>query len=189
MAPSRFGAAHLIDVLRGKATDKVVQYGHTGLSTFGVGAELSVAQWRAVLRQLVARGILRAEGEFNTLELTESARAVLRGEVSVIVRRVEPARRVSGRAPGARKRAAELELETDGQRAFEALRTWRAQVAKEHGLPAYVVFHDATLAEIARRQPGTLAALAGVQGVGATKLERYGPQILDVLAEVAPEAG
>jgi ATP-dependent DNA helicase RecQ len=189
LAPSRFGAGHLIDVLRGKATDKVVQYGHADLSTFGVGAELPVAQWRAVLRQLVARGILRAEGEFNTLELTESARAVLRGEVPVIVRRVEPARRVSGREPGARRRAADTELDAHSRRAFEALRSWRAQVAREHGLPAYVVFHDATLAEIARRQPGTLAALAGVQGVGTTKLERYGPEILDVLTAAAPEAG
>jgi ATP-dependent DNA helicase RecQ len=177
----RFGAGHLIDVLRGKVTDKVTQFGHESLSTFGIGADLSEARWRAVLRQLIALGHLQTEGEFNTLELAPSARAVLKGEVKLELR--EPSERVRGRrGRGAgRPSAAESSLDAKALARFTRLKAWRAGIAREHGVPAYVVFHDATLAEMARRQPGSLGELAQVSGVGTKKLESYGREILRVL--------
>lgn len=183
----RFGAGHLIDVLRGKSTDKVAQYHHERLSTFGIGADIPEAQWRGVLRQLIALGHLRAEGEYNTLELTESARSVLRGEVQLLLRvsAEHPKRGRAARAGGAREKAAPVPLDADGQRRYAALKAWRAEVAREHNLPAYIVFHDATLAEMARSLPGSLDALGRISGVGARKLEAYGRDILRVL-EAAP---
>jgi ATP-dependent DNA helicase RecQ len=184
----RFGAGHLIDVLRGKVTDKVTQYGHEQLSTFGIGADLSETQWRGVLRQLIALGHLRTEGDYNTLELTPSAREVLKGEVALLLRvpSEAPKRGRTGRvtkAGGGREKPAPIALDYDGQRRYAALKAWRAEVAREHNLPAYVVFHDATLAEMARDQPGSLDALGGISGVGAKKLEAYGREILRVLGE------
>jgi len=184
----RFGAGHLIDVLRGKVTDKVAQYGHEQLSTFGIGADLSETQWRGVLRQLIALGHLRTEGDYNTLELTPSAREVLKGDVPLLLRVPSEAPRRSraartAKAAGGREKPAPIALDTDGQRRYAALKAWRAEVAREHNLPAYVVFHDATLAEMARDQPGSLDALGGVSGVGAKKLEAYGREILRVLGE------
>jgi len=176
----RFGAGHLIDVLRGRQTDKVAQYGHASLSTFGIGADLSEAQWRAVLRQLVALGHVVAEGEFNTLSLTPSARSVLRGEVPVVLKvAAEP----TGRGKVARAKGPAqppVPLEADALARYEALKAWRGEVARQHNLPAYVVFHDATLAEMARLAPSSLAELATISGVGAKKLEAYGEQILAV---------
>jgi ATP-dependent DNA helicase RecQ len=181
----RFGAGHLIDVLRGKSTEKVAQHQHQRLSTFGIGADVAEAQWRAVLRQLIALGHLRTEGEFNTLELTPTARLVLRGEVDLLLRQPADtprrARSKSGRA--GRDRPPPLPLDADGLRCFAALKTWRAGVARDHNLPAYVVFHDAALAEMARVRPRSLDALAQVGGVGAKKLEAYGRDILRVLEE------
>ena len=182
--PSRFGAGHLIDVLRGKSTDKVAQYGHAELSTFGIGADLGDAQWRAVLRQLIALGHLRTEGEFNTLELTPSARAVLRGDVQLLLRQPSETKRARTRERARGKdgaKAPPLPLDAAGLERFAALKAWRAEVAREHNLPAYVVFHDATLAEMAQSHPDTLDALAGISGVGAKKLEAYGREILRVL--------
>ena len=183
----RFGAGHLIDVLRGKRTDKVAQYGHESLSTFGIGADLSETQWRGVLRQLIALGHLRAEGEYNTLELMDSAREVLKGEVQLLLRvpAETPRRSRTARSGGAKEKPAPIALDDEGQRRYAALKAWRAEVAREHNLPAYVVFHDATLAEMARSQPGSLAALAGISGVGAKKLEAYGREILRVLGEAS----
>ena len=184
----RFGAVHLIDVLRGKATDKVAQHGHASLSTFGIGADVSEAQWRAVLRQLIALGHLRTEGEYNTLELTATAREVLRGEVSLLLReasdtpRRSRTKRVRAEGRGARDKAPPLPLDDEGLARFAALKAWRGEVAREHNLPAYVVFHDATLAEMAQQQPDSLDALAQISGVGAKKLEAYGQEILRVLA-------
>ncbi|MDE2369840.1 MAG: DNA helicase RecQ [Burkholderiales bacterium] len=183
--PRSFGAGHLIDVLRGKATDKVAQYHHDQLSTWGVGADVSEAQWRLVLRQLIALGHLHTEGEYNTLALTESAREVLRGAVPVQLR-VPAETKARGktarvRGGGASGKPPPLPLDESASARFAALKAWRAEVAREHNLPAYVVFHDATLAEMARECPATLDALAGVSGVGATKLERYGAEILRVL--------
>lgn len=180
----RFGAVHLIDVLRGKVTEKVTQYRHQSLSTFGIGADVSEQQWRSVLRQLIALGHLRTEGEYNTLELTPSAREVLRGEVTLLLRQPSEAPR---RGKGAkvsrstREKAPPVPLDDAGTERFAALKAWRAEVAREHGLPAYVIFHDATLAEMARSQPGSLDDLAQISGVGAKKLEAYGREILRVL--------
>jgi ATP-dependent DNA helicase RecQ len=179
----RFGAGHLIDVLRGRRTDKVEQYGHHSLSTFGVGADLSEPQWRAVLRQLVALGHVVAEGEFNTLVLTDSARPVLKGEVQLTLKvSVEaPKRGGNGRL---RKPADALlqSLDPLSQERLAALRAWRSAVAKAHNLPAYVVFHDATLAEMARIAPQSMGELGQISGVGAKRLEAYGRDILTVLA-------
>ncbi|MBS0443549.1 MAG: DNA helicase RecQ [Proteobacteria bacterium] len=181
----RFGAGHLIDVLRGKRTDKVAQYGHESLSTFGIGADLSETQWRGVLRQLIALGHLRAEGEYNTLELMDSAREVLKGEVQLLLRvpTETPRRSRAARSTGAKEKPAPIALDDAGQQRYAALKAWRAEVAREHNLPAYVVFHDAALAEMARSQPDSLAALAGISGVGAKKLEAYGREILRVLGD------
>ena len=184
----RFGAGHLLDVLRGKSTDKVAQYGHEKLSTFGIGADLSETQWRVVLRQLIALGFLRTEGEYNTLELTATARDVLRGEVQMLLRQPSetPKRTKAGRvtkAPRAtgKDKPPPLPLDGKGMGRFEALKAWRAEVAREHNLPAYIVFHDATLAEMAQAAPDSLDALGQISGVGAKKLEAYGLEILRVL--------
>ena len=195
--PRSFGAGHLLDVLRGKVTDKVTQFGHQRLSTFGIGADLSEAQWRSVLRQLIALGHLRTEGEYNTLALTDSARDVLRGGVPVRLRVATeaPARgagKGSARTPRAARSSADkpppLPLDPAATQRFTALKAWRGEVAREHNLPAYVVFHDATLAVMAREQPATLDALAGIGGVGAKKLEAYGREILRLLAGGAAAA-
>jgi ATP-dependent DNA helicase RecQ len=187
----RYGAAHLIDVLRGKSTEKVQQRGHEQLSTFGIGADVSEAQWRVVLRQLIALGYLRTEGEYNTLELTASAREVLRGEVQMLLRQPSDAPKRSGGRTGRVTRGARttsgkdkpppLPLDEAALVRFDALKSWRAEIAREHNLPAYIVFHDATLAEMAQAQPDTLDALGEISGVGAKKLEAYGREILRVL--------
>ena len=187
-----YGSGHLIDVLRGKSTDKTRDRGHEQLSTFGIGADLSEAQWRGVVRQLIALGHLASEGEYNTLALTDSARAVLRGEVKIELR--EP-REPSPRSRGSRSKSggspkvprAAATLDAQGQTRFAALKSWRSEVAKEHNLPAYIVFNDATLAQMAADAPDSLSALAGISGVGAKKLEAYGRQILKVLERVEQE--
>jgi ATP-dependent DNA helicase RecQ len=185
--PRSFGAGHLIDVLRGKPTDKVAQHGHERLSTFGVGADLSEQQWRSVLRQLVALGHVVSEGEYNTLALTESARAVLKGGVQLLLRMPSEAPKRSKRVGrvastgGKASKGAPADLDAAAQARFEALRAWRSEVAREHNLPSYIVFSNAALAEMARRAPGTLAELGEISGVGEKKLEAYGREILRVL--------
>jgi len=181
----RFGAGHLIDVLRGKATDKVRQQGHDGLPTFGVGADLDERDWRAVLRQLVALGRLQSDiAGYGALHLTEAAGPVLRGQQAVLLRR--PAARAGGRSRRP-KPAAAATLDARGGALFEALRAWRARTAKAQNVPPYVVFHDATLQAIADAAPDSLDALAGLHGVGAAKLARYGTELLAVVAgEPAP---
>ncbi len=190
-----FGVGHLIDVLRGKPTDKVAQHGHASLSTFGLGADTPEAQWRGVLRQLIALGHVRSEGEYNTLELTASSRAVLKGEVPLLLRLPsdaprrgkDPAGKARGRGgsgAGASRGAGKpppLPLDDIALARFIALKTWRAEVAREHNLPAFIVFHDTTLAEMAREAPDSLGALARVGGVGAKKLQAYGRELLRVL--------
>jgi len=183
-----FGAGHLIDVLRGKVTDKVTQHGHQRLSTFAIGADLDDGRWRGVLRQLVALGHVVPEGEYNTLALTDSARSVLKGEVPIVLRvprAAAPRSRVRKERAGgsARTPAAAAELDAGAQQRFTALKAWRAEVAREHNLPAFVVFHDATLAAMAREQPTTLDDLARISGVGAKKLDTYGRQILRALGD------
>ena len=184
----RFGAGHLIDVLRGKATDKVAQHHHERLSTYGIGADLGETQWRAVLRQLIALGHLRTEGEYHTLEPTPSAREVLRGDIALLLRVAADApprsrgKAARGAARGA-ERAPPVPLDADGLARFTALKAWRTAVAREHNLPPYVVFHDAALAEMARQAPANLGALGQISGVGAKKLEAYGREILRVLEQ------
>jgi ATP-dependent DNA helicase RecQ len=185
----RFGAVHLIDVLRGKRTEKVVQNGHESLSTFGIGAEVSEAQWRLVLRQLIALGHVQAEGEFNTLGLSESARDVLRGAVPVRLRiptEAKPRGKASRDGAAGRTRPPPLPLDAAATGRFAALKAWRAEVAREHNLPAYVVFHDATLAEMARESPVCLEDLGRISGVGAKKLQAYGDELLRVMASPGP---
>ena len=178
----RFGAGHLIDVLRGKASEKVAQYGHASLSTFGIGSDLSEAQWRLVLRQLIALGYLRSDGDFNTLELTAAAREVLRGQVQMLLRQPSTlVRRGKAVAKTRKGKAPPLPLDAAGLSRYAALKAWRSERAREHNLPAYAVFNDATLAEMAQAAPDSLAALAHISGVGAKKLDAYGGDILRVL--------
>jgi ATP-dependent DNA helicase RecQ len=176
-----FGAGHIMDILRGKATEKVSQYGHDQLSTFGIGANFSEIQLRGVLRQLIAMGALNVDGQvFNTLQLTEGSRAVLKGEVSVQLRESlsqKPEKRSrKAQAPG----PAAANLSQDALVRYINLKAWRAEVAKEHNLPAYVIFHDATLAAIAAASPQNLEDLHGISGLGAKKLEAYGQEVLRI---------
>jgi ATP-dependent DNA helicase RecQ len=181
-----FGAGHVMDILRGKTTEKVTQHGHTSLSTFGLGAEFSEHQLRGVLRQLIAMGAVAVDAQaFNTLQLTEQSRAVLRGEVPVQLRESvsTPASRSKGKRSGAGSAVvkAPIALDGDGLVRYAALKAWRAEVAREHNLPAYVIFHDATLAAIAKRAPQTLDDLQGISGIGAKKLEAYAQEVLRVV--------
>ena len=181
-----FGAGHVMDILRGKTTEKVTQHGHTALSTFGLGAEFSEIQLRGVLRQLIAMGAVAVDAQaFNTLQLTEQSRAVLRGEVPVRLRESvsTPASRSKSKRPGAGSAVvkAPIALDGDGLVRYAALKAWRAEVAREHNLPAYVIFHDATLAAIAKRAPQTLEDLQGISGIGAKKLEAYAQEVLRVV--------
>jgi len=182
-----FGAGHIMDILRGKTTDKMTQFGHQSLSTFGLGAEFSEAQLRGVLRQLIATGALAVDAQaFNTLQLTEGSRGVLKGERQMRLREsisLPPQRSRGSRAGGTAPSAAAAALTSDGQLRFAALKAWRAEVARAHNLPAYVIFHDATLAAIAALAPGTLRELQGVSGLGAKKLEAYGEEVLRVVAQ------
>ncbi|WP_444813191.1 DNA helicase RecQ [Variovorax saccharolyticus] len=180
-----FGAGHIMDILRGKTTEKVTQFGHASLSTFGIGADFSEAQLRGVLRQLIAIGALAVDAQaYNTLQLTDGSRAVLKGEVQVMLRESvsSPADRKSRREKTARgaPSPAAAALDAVGQARFTALKAWRAEVAREHNLPAYVIFHDATLAAIAERGPATLEDLQGISGIGSKKLDAYGDDVLRV---------
>ncbi|MBU0588040.1 MAG: RecQ family ATP-dependent DNA helicase [Gammaproteobacteria bacterium] len=177
-----FGAGHLMDILRGKDTEKVRQFGHETLSTFGIGAEFSEVQLRGVLRQLIAIGAVAVDAQaFNTLQLTEGSRAVLKGEVTIRLREsVSTPTAKRARRPGSVAPAG-INLGVDAQARFINLKSWRAEVAREHNLPAYVIFHDATLATIAERAPQTLDDLQGISGIGAKKMEAYGEEVLRVV--------
>ncbi len=178
----RYGAGHLIDVLRGEATEKVIERGHEGISTFGIGAELDEKRWRTVFRQLIAREMLAVDHErYNALTLTDQARPLLRGEVSFMLR-VELERSRSRQ----RKRTTTLDIPGGiPTTLFDRLRVWRTEQAKERNVPAYVIFHDATLREIAIARPTSIAELAGVSGIGDRKLEAYGEAIIRVVAETS----
>jgi len=176
----RFGAGHIIDVLRGKKTPRVDQHQHETLSVFGVGADLSEREWRSVLRQLIAQGLLAVDHDgFGTLALTEASRAVLKGEHTLMLRRESPKAAARASRSEGRAKPAAIALDPADEAVFLALRAWRASVAKDHGVPAYVIFHDATLREIARARPGSLDDLAHVNGVGDRKLQAYGEAILE----------
>jgi ATP-dependent DNA helicase RecQ len=184
----RFGAGQVIDILLGRKTPKVIEHDHASLTVFGIGAEQGEAQWRGVVRQLLAGGLLAVEGDYGTLALTEASSEVLAGRRQVMLRR-EPERAARAakpaRAAKAASAAAAAELSPAAAAVFEQLRAWRGAMAKEQGVPAYVIFHDATLRQIAAEAPATLAGLATVSGVGETKLAKYGQQILDALGTAA----
>ena len=199
-----FGAGQPIDILLGKKTPRVLSYGHDSLPVFGIGSELTEGEWRGVVRQLLAAGLLAVKGDHGTLALTDLSGEVLRGEREVLFRRDAPRPAPAPAARGGRGSKAgagagdaagsargkspgpAAELAPEAELLFERLRAWRAAVAKEQGMPAYVIFHDATLRQIAASPPSTLAGLSAINGVGETKLGRYGQQILDVLAEDGP---
>ncbi|WP_098244183.1 DNA helicase RecQ [Streptomyces formicae] len=182
----KFGTGQIIDILLGKRTAKVIQFDHDQLSVFGIGEELAEAEWRGVVRQLLAQGLLAVEGEYGTLVLTETSGSVLGREREVRLRK-EPKRAPAARASkGERKAksaAAVAELPQEAVPLFEALRTWRGAQAKEQGVPAYVIFHDATLREIATLRPTAVADLAGISGVGEKKRATYGEGVVGVVAE------
>lgn len=194
----KFGAGQIIDILLGRKTAKVIQFDHDQLSVFGIGEELAEADWRGVVRQLLAQGLLAVEGEYGTLVLTDESATVLGRERDVLLRKEpkKPTSRSSSSAGGGRgAKAAVADLPESAVPVFEALRAWRGATAKEQGVPAYVIFHDATLREIATLHPASLAELGGVSGLGEKKLATYGEGVLGVLARTpgggtpaAPEA-
>jgi ATP-dependent DNA helicase RecQ len=187
-----FGAGHLMDILRGKTTEKVLQHSHDKLSTFGIGADLAEAQWRAVLRQLIAKNMVYVDAEaFSTLRLLPDARQVLKGQANVILREQTGAEKQS-RAKKVTKTSvkgiAEAALNAGALERLAKLKAWRAEVAREHNLPAFVIFHDSTLRAIAERAPQTARDLEGIAGIGAKKLEAYGAEVLRVCVVKNAEA-
>jgi ATP-dependent DNA helicase RecQ len=177
----RFGVSHLIDVLLGRDTEKVQQHGHTAVSTFGIGLELAEQQWRSVFRQLMAAGYLRTDAaRYGGLRLLPAANAVLKGEHSVTFREdTRVPKQARTRKPVVPRSFGDVTPEDVAL--WEALRALRSELAKEQGVPPYVIFHDATLRDIVERRPATLEEFASVNGVGAAKLERYGTRFLEVL--------
>lgn len=179
----KFGAGQIVDILMGRKTAKVIQHDHDTLSVFGVGDDLAEHEWRGVVRQLLAKGLLAVEGDYGTLVLTEEADEVLyRGRKVPL--RTEPKRAAkAAKAKSGSKRAEAVDLPAEAASLFERLRAWRGATAKEQGVPAYVIFHDATLRQIATERPGSLASLGSVSGVGENKLAKYGEAILQTVAE------
>lgn len=189
----KFGAGQIIDILLGRKTAKTIQFDHDQLSVFGIGEELAEAEWRGVVRQLLAQGLIAVEGEYGTLVLTEESATVLGREREVLLRK-EPKKVTSARSSSRGERkgksaAAVADLPEAAVPVFEALRAWRGAQAKELGLPAYVIFHDATLREIAALRPASLDELGGISGLGEKKLATYGDGVLEVLAGLPGDAG
>jgi ATP-dependent DNA helicase RecQ len=189
----RFGAMHLIDILVGRMTERVKQFGHDRLSVFGIGRELNEKQWRAALRQLVAMGHLQPDSEaFGALKLTESARGVLKGETEVMLREQTAGSRI--RASRTKSRRGDIAVPSASQAAtghpdlIAALRAWRSEVARKHGVPAYVVLHDSTIDGIATSRPTTSAQLRGIPGIGDKKLEHYGDELIALVKASRAEA-
>jgi len=189
----RFGAMHLIDVLIGRLTDRVKQFGHDKISVFGIGAEFNEKQWRAVIRQLVALGHLYPDAEaFGALKLTESARGVLKGETEVMLREETPGSRI--RASRTKSRRGDISAPSTGRgeagdpTLLAALRAWRSQLARSRGVPAYVVLHDSTIDGIATARPRTLSQLRDIPGIGDKKLEHYGEELIALVNASRAEA-
>ncbi len=179
----RFGAGHLVDVLRGADNDKIRQFGHQALSTYGLGKDMDAASWRSVFRQLVVGGLLEVDAEgHGSLRLTEAARPVLRGERQLQLRRDPVRPRERGRG-GERRSESTLQVDAGDRVLFDALRQWRGQAAREQNIPAYVIFHDRTLRDIAQLRPASLSELARVGGLGGSKLARYGEEVLEIIRE------
>jgi len=176
----RFGAVHLIDVLRGKRSERVVRWEHDRLGVFGVGADVDENAWRSVFRQLVALGYARVDHEAHgALRLSATSRPLLKGEARVQMRRVVPRTPASPKLRGVHA----ADLPPAAMAILQRLKGWRIAQARAQAVPAYVILHDTTLAEIARQRPADLAALAGIPGIGAKKLERYGAALLQAAAE------
>jgi ATP-dependent DNA helicase RecQ len=176
----KFGAAHLIDVLRGRDTERVSKWGHDKLSVFGIGADIDEPAWRNVFRQLVVLGYARPDHEaYGALQLTEASRPVLRGEQRMVMRSLA-ARKAKKPSPGSGGNVALSGADTE---LLARLKAWRSAQAREQAVPAYVIFHDSTLAAIAAARPQSAEALAGVSGIGARKLERYGAALLELLRQ------
>ncbi|MCW2853004.1 MAG: recQ, partial [Nocardioides sp.] len=178
----RYGAGHVIDILLGKTNARIESLDHTSLTVFGIGADLGADQWRGVVRQLLAQRLLAVGTDgYGTLELTEESAAVLRGERAVWLRTEAP--RTARRTGSTRKaKPSDVQLDSPGEALFEQLRAWRGETAKAAGLPAYVIFHDATLRQIASLRPTTSDELSGISGLGAAKLEKYGDAVLAIMA-------
>ncbi len=177
----RFGASHVIEVLRGADTEKVRQFRHNELSTYGIGTDLDANAWRSVFRQLVVAGLLEVDAEgHGGLRLGAAARPVLRGEQQVRMRE-EPARQASRGSD--RPSQSTLYVDAGDRPLFDALRAWRGRLAREQNVPAYVIFNDRNLRDIAQLRPATLSELARVGGVGSSKLGRYGEDVLEVIRE------
>jgi len=177
----RFGALHVIAVLRGQAGEKVTQWQHERLSTFGIGAERSEREWRAIVRQCIALGLLAVDHDaYGALMLTAESRAVLKGERAVTLRAWRETKR------SARRRPAQDNLPQGPL--FDRLRAWRAEAARRHGVPAYVIFHDATLRQIAALRPASLSDLRGIAGIGARKLDAYGAEIIRLVEQFGAQA-
>jgi ATP-dependent DNA helicase RecQ len=177
----RFGAAHVIDVLRGGEGEKIRQFGHDRLTTYGIGADLDAKTWRGVFRQLVAGGLLEIDTDaYGGLRLTDASRAVLTGGQTVMLRRdvVEKSKRERDSGPRTGVPVASQDLAL-----FRALRDLRARLAKDQNVPAYVIFHDSTLREIAERRPESMPELGRIGGIGGAKLARYGADVLEVVRE------
>ena len=181
----RFGALHVIDVLRGIDSEKVRQWRHEQVSTFGIGADRSDAEWRALLRQVIALGLVQVDHEaYSALKLTDAAKPVLRGEQKIQLRQYQKpvkAKRTSSKSTG----YVESDLSGGEQTLFDKLRWWRVETARKHNVPAYVIFHDATMREIAKAKPASMAELRNITGVGEKKLETYGEEIVALIAEFA----
>ena len=182
----RFGAGHLIDILRGKLTDKVRQYGHDSLPTFGVGVDLDEMAWRSVFRQLLASTFMEADAHaYGALKLTDAARPILKGETVLTLRRHSlRSKSKTSKAPSSRQSNCGVAMAGDDALYFEALRLWRAEKAREQGVPAYVILHDRTLTELAIQRPQSSNALLQIPGIGLAKAERYGEALLALLAHV-----
>jgi ATP-dependent DNA helicase RecQ len=171
----RFGAGHVIDVLRGQARAKVFELGHDQLSTFGIGKGFSDVRWRSIFRQLVVHGYLNVDhNRYGALRLTGSSRALLRGEMTLALRE-------DADKPKARSSRTRVTVNAEDEPLMEALRDERREIAEEHGVPPYVVFHDAALLDMIRLRPCVLHEMLEVSGVGQSKLQKYGQAFLDVL--------
>jgi ATP-dependent DNA helicase RecQ len=180
----RFGAVHVMDVLQGKETEKVLQHHHHQLSTFALGADIHEARWRSVIRQLVVRGLLRVDLEgYSALQLTDLCRPVLKGEQSLFLRKEEI------KAPNAKKagtkRAKKIDIRPEDQELWEELRECRKYLAEENNVPPYVIFHDATLKEMIDIMPMSASEFLTVGGVGDSKMEKYGADFIEIICRYA----
>jgi ATP-dependent DNA helicase RecQ len=177
----RFGAGHLIDVLTGKENDRMLQWGHQALPVFGIGTDIPDKEWRGVFRQIVALGLLEVDHAHGALKLTDASRPVLKGEQKIALRRQAERKKVTAR--GGRVTKIDTELNSQERALWDRLRAWRADTAKTHGVPAYVILHDATLLELVRQRPQSKEGLRQISGIGAHKLETYGVALIELLMD------